>query len=73
MIRKDNGSNNSLLLSCQMGLSDGAFFMIKHTSLTNGNHPILSPICPMGVADMLGQRGMAKGEQLKINGCRGMD
>ena len=40
MIRKDNGSNNSLFLSCQMGLSDGAFFMIKHTPLPNGNHPI---------------------------------
>ena len=50
MIRKDNGSNNSLFLSCQMGLSDGAFFMIKHTPLPNGNHPILSHICPMGVA-----------------------
>ena len=53
MIRKDNGSNNSLFLSCQMGLSDGAFFMIKHTPLPNGIHPILSPICPMGVADTL--------------------
>ena len=53
MIGKDNGSNNSLFLSCQMGLSDGAFFMIKHTPLPNGNHPILSPICPMGVADTL--------------------
>jgi hypothetical protein len=41
-------------LSCQMGLSDGAFFMIKHTPLPNGNHPISSPICPMGVADTLG-------------------
>ena len=50
---KDNGSNNSLFLSCQMGLSDGAFFMIKHTPLPNGNHPISSPVCPMGVADML--------------------
>ena len=49
-------SNNSLFLSCQMGLSDGAFFMIKHTLhiLPNGNHPISSPICPMGVADTLG-------------------
>ena len=36
-----------------MGLSDGAFFMIKHTLLPNGNHPISSPICPMGVADTL--------------------
>ena len=36
-----------------MGLSDGAFFMIKHTPLPNENHPILSPICPMGVADTL--------------------
>ena len=53
MIRKDNGSNNSLFLSCQMGLSDGAFFMIKHTPLPNVNHPILSPVCPMGVADTL--------------------
>ena len=53
MIRKDNGSNNSLFLSCQMGLSDGAFFMIKHTPLPNGNHPISSPVCPMGVADTL--------------------
>ena len=51
VIRKDNGSNNSLFLSCQMGLSDGAFFMIKHTPLPNGNHPVLSPIYPMGVAD----------------------
>jgi hypothetical protein len=41
-------------LSCQMGLSDGAFFMIKHTPLPNGNHPISSPICRMGVADTLG-------------------
>ena len=49
MIRKDDGSSNSLFLSCQMGLSDGAFFMIKHTLLPNGNHPILSPVCPMGV------------------------
>jgi hypothetical protein len=53
VIRKDNGSNNYLFLGCQMGLSDGAFFMIKHTPLPNGNHPILSPICPMGVADTL--------------------
>jgi hypothetical protein len=47
---------NKLFLSCQMGLSDGAFFMIKHTLhiLPNGNHPISSPICPMGVADTLG-------------------
>jgi hypothetical protein len=37
-----------------MGLSDGAFFMIKHTPLPNENHPILSPVCPMGVADTLG-------------------
>jgi len=36
-----------------VGLSDVAFFMIKHTPLPNGNHPILSPICPMGVADTL--------------------
>ena len=36
-----------------MGLSDGAFFMIKHTPLPNGNHPISSPVCPMGVADTL--------------------
>ena len=55
MIRKDNGSNNSLFLSCQMGLSDGAFFMIRHTPLPNGNHPISSPVCPMGVADTLEQ------------------
>ena len=55
MIRKDNGSNNSLFLSWQMGPSDGAFFMIKHTPLSNGNHPILSPVCPMGVADTLEQ------------------
>ena len=55
MIRKDNGSNNSLFLSCQMGLSDGAFFMIKHTPLPNENHPILSPICQMGIADTLGR------------------
>ena len=40
VIRKDNGSNNSLFLSCEMGLSDGAFFIIKHTPLPNGNHPI---------------------------------
>ena len=53
VIRKDNGSNNSLFLSCQMGLSDGAFFMIKHTPLPNGNYPISSPVCPMGVADRL--------------------
>ena len=31
VIRKDNGSDNPLFLSCQMGLSDVAFFMIKHT------------------------------------------
>jgi hypothetical protein len=56
VIRKDNGSNDSLFLSCQMGLSDGAFFMIKHTPLSNGNHPCnSSPICPMGVADTLEQ------------------
>ena len=36
-----------------MGLSDGTFFMIKHTPLPNGNHPISSPVCPMGVADTL--------------------
>ena len=54
MIRKDYGSNNSLFLSCQMGLSDVAFFMIKHTPLPNGNHPISSPIYTMGVADTLG-------------------
>ena len=36
-----------------MGLSDGALFMIKMTPLPNGNHPILSPIGPMGVADTL--------------------
>ena len=29
--------------------------MIKQSPLPNGNHPILSPICPMGVADTLGQ------------------
>ena len=40
-------------MSCQMELSDGAFFMIKCIPLPNGNHPILSPICPMGVADTL--------------------
>ena len=55
VIGKDNGSNNSLFLSYQMGLSDGAFFMIKHTPLPNGNHPISSPVCPMGVADTLEQ------------------
>ena len=54
MIRKYNGSNNSLFLSFQMGLSDGAFFMIKYTPLPNGNHSILSPVCPMGIADTLG-------------------
>ena len=53
VIREDNVSNNSLFLSCQMGLSDGAFFMIKHTPLPNGNHPISIPIYPMGVADTL--------------------
>ena len=37
-----------------MGLSDGDFFMIKHTPLPNENHPILSLICPIGVADTLG-------------------
>ena len=46
VIRKDNGSNN-------------AFFMIKYTRLPNGNHPILSSICPMGVADMLEHRVIA--------------
>ena len=51
---KDNGSNNSLFLSCQMGLSDGTFFMIKHTLSPNENSRISSPICPMGVADKLG-------------------
>ena len=39
-----------------MGLSDGAFFMIKHNPFPNGNHPISSPICPIGVADTLGTR-----------------
>ena len=53
MIGWTHFSNSSLFLSCQMGLSDAAFFMIKHTLLPNGNHPILSPICPIGVADML--------------------
>jgi hypothetical protein len=48
-----NGSNNSLFLSCQMGLSDGAFFVIKHNPLPNGNHPISIPIFPMEVADTL--------------------
>ena len=48
--RKENGPNNALFLSCQMGPSDGALFMIKLTPLPNGNHPI----CPMGVADTLG-------------------
>ena len=51
--RKENGNNNSFFLSCQMGLSDGAFFMIKHTPLPNENNPISSPVCPMGVADTL--------------------
>ena len=37
-----------------MGLSDDTFFMIEHTPWPNGNHPISSPICPMGVADTLG-------------------
>ena len=55
MIRNDNCSNNALFLSCQMGLSDGAFFMIKHTPLPDGNHPVSSPIYSMGVADTLGQ------------------
>ena len=54
VIRKDKGSNNSLFLSCQMGLSDGTFFMIKHTLSPNENSRISSPICPMGVADKLG-------------------
>ena len=53
VIREDNGSNNSLFLSCQMGLSDGASFTIKHTPLPNGNRPISSPVYPMGVADTL--------------------
>ena len=35
-----------------MGLSGGAYFMIKHTPLPNGNHPFSIPICPMGVADI---------------------
>ena len=56
MIRKDNGSNNSLFLNCQMGLSDGAFFVIKHTPLPNENHPILSPVCP--IADTLEHRNI---------------
>ena len=38
-----------------MGMTDDAFFMTKHTSLPNRNHSISSPICPMGVADTLGQ------------------
>ena len=38
-----------------MGLSDGVFFMIKHTPLPNGNHPNSSPIYPMGVANTLEQ------------------
>ena len=55
VIRKDKGSHKSLFSSCQMGLSDGAFFMVKNTSLPNGNHPILCPICLKGVADRLGR------------------
>ena len=55
MIRKDNGSNNSLFLSCQMGLSDGTFFMLKDTPLSNRYNPISSPIYPIGVVHMLGQ------------------
>jgi hypothetical protein len=43
-----------------MELSDGAFFMIKHTPLPNGNHPISSPVCPMGVADTLEQNMLVK-------------
>ena len=46
-----------------MGLLDVAFFMIKQTPLPNGNYPILSPVCPMGVADTL--------EQWWINGKHG--
>ena len=42
-----------------MGLSDGAIFIIKHTPLPNGNHSILSPICPMGVADTLEHESVA--------------
>ena len=57
VIIKDNGSNNSIFLSCQMGLSDGTFFMIKHTPLPNGSHPLSSPVCPMGVAYTL-EHGM---------------
>ena len=66
MIREDNASNNSLFWGFQMGLSDGAFFMIKHTPLPYGNHPILSPICPMGVADMLGLSSMQKSKFLRM-------
>ena len=55
VIREDNGNNNYFFLSCQMGLLDGTFFMIKHTPLPNGNLPISSLICPMGVADTLEQ------------------
>jgi hypothetical protein len=58
--------NNSLFLSCQMGLSDGAFFILKHTLLPNGNHPISSPICPMGVADTLELRGLGANFFVKI-------
>ena len=54
MTRKDNGSNSALFLSCQMRLLDGTLFIIKHTPLSDGNHPISSPICPMGAADTLG-------------------
>ena len=43
-----------------MGLSDGAFFMIKHTPLPNGKHPISSPVCPMGVAGTLEQGSFKK-------------
>ena len=31
-----------------MGLSDGAFFIIKHTPLLNGNHPHFEPYLPIG-------------------------
>ena len=31
-----------------MGLSDGAFFMIKHTPLPNGNQPNFEPHLPNG-------------------------
>ena len=50
----DNGSNNSLFLSCQTGLSDGTFFMIKHTPIAQWKSPHFDPYLPNGSSRYVG-------------------